>query len=149
MMDKTPLLATQPAESSQDLALVCRVPSGLVFLCDMQFLRGYSILQAEPEVDSINALNLRLRAQYLHDMVVVGDALLEVTGAYRINYAIMGNSLPVLHAHIIPRYLSEPEELRRGGSWSYPQEQIDAVRFDYVRDRELMQRLAQAIGKRL
>jgi diadenosine tetraphosphate (Ap4A) HIT family hydrolase len=148
-LDSIFLQPLQSIEPGQDPALVCRVPSGLVFLCDMQFLRGYSILQAEPEVDSINALDPRQRAEYLHDMVLIGDALLEVTGAYRINYAIMGNSLPVLHAHIIPRYLSEPEELRRGGSWSYPQEQIDAVRFDYTRDRELISQLAQAIFKRL
>jgi diadenosine tetraphosphate (Ap4A) HIT family hydrolase len=115
----------------------------------MQYLRGYSILQADPQVASINALDPQTRAVYLRDMVLIGDSLLEVTGAYRINYAIMGNSLPVLHAHIVPRYLSEPEELRRGGSWSYPQEQIDAVRFDAERDRELMQQLAQAILKRL
>jgi diadenosine tetraphosphate (Ap4A) HIT family hydrolase len=148
-VDTFPLPTPQSIEPGQDPALVCRVPSGLVFLCDMQFLRGYSILQADPQVASINALDPRQRSEFLRDMVLVGDALLEVTGAYRINYAIMGNSFPVLHAHIIPRYLSEPEELRRGGSWSYPQEQIDAVRFDYARDRELIQKLAQVILKRL
>ena len=138
-----------PPEPIRDPALVCRVPSGLVFLCDMQHLRGYSILQADPQVESINALDPQARAVYLRDMVVVGDALLEVPGAYRINYATLGNSLAVLHTHIVPRYLSEPEELRRGGPLSYPQEQIAALRFDYERDRELMQQLAAAILKRL
>ena len=142
-------LPPQPIDPSQDPALVCRVPSGLVYLCDMQYLRGYSILQADPQVASINALHPQARAVYLRDMVVVGDALLEVTGAYRINYAIMGNSMPILHAHIVPRYLSEPEELRRGGPWSYPQEQIDVVRFDAERDGELMRQLAATILKRL
>jgi diadenosine tetraphosphate (Ap4A) HIT family hydrolase len=147
-MDNPSLLLPQPADPSRDPALVCRVPSGLVFLCDMQYLRGYSILQAEPQVESINALDPRAREVYLRDMVLVGDALLEVTGAYRINYATLGNSLAVLHTHIVPRYLSEPEELRRGGPWSYPQEQIDALRFDAERDRELMQQLGSAIRKR-
>ena len=148
-MSNPSLLPPQPVDQGRVPALVCRVPSGLVFLCDMQYLRGYSILQADPQVESINALDPQARAVYLRDMVLVGDALLEVTGAYRINYAIMGNSLPVLHAHIVPRYLSEPEGLRRGGPWSYPQEQIVAVRFDYECDRELMQQLASAIQKRL
>jgi diadenosine tetraphosphate (Ap4A) HIT family hydrolase len=121
----------------------------MVFLCDMQYLRGYSILEADPQVESINALDPRAREVYLRDMVLVGDALLEVTGAYRINYATLGNSLAVLHTHIVPRYLSEPEELRRGGPWSYPQEQIEALRFDAERDRELMQQLAAAIRRRL
>jgi diadenosine tetraphosphate (Ap4A) HIT family hydrolase len=148
-MNNPSLLSPEPAEARRDPALVCRVPSGMVFLCDMQYLRGYSILQADPQVESINALDPQTRAVYLRDMVLVGDALLEVTGAYRINYAIMGNSLAILHAHIVPRYLSEPEELRQGGPWSYPQEQIDALRFDAERDRELIQQLAAAIRKRL
>ena len=38
-----------------------------------------------------------------------------MTGAYRINYAVMGNLYPVLYARIVPRYLSESEELRRAG----------------------------------
>jgi len=45
--------------------------------------------------------------------------------------------------------LSEPDELRKEGSWSDTQEQIDRVRIDAVHDRELMQQLAQAIRKRV
>jgi diadenosine tetraphosphate (Ap4A) HIT family hydrolase len=67
------------------------------------------------------------RAEYLGDMALVGDALLEVTGAYRINYGIMGNSDPFRHAHIVPRYSAEPENLRNGLPWSYPKKLMDAV----------------------
>ena len=95
-------------------AVICRVPSGWTVMCDMQFLRGYTILLADPPVASINDLDRLKRAEYLCDMALVGDALLEVTGAYRINYGIMGNSDPFLHAHIVPRYLTEPENLRTG-----------------------------------
>jgi diadenosine tetraphosphate (Ap4A) HIT family hydrolase len=71
-----------------------------------------------------------------------------VTGAYRINYAIAGNLDPYLHAHIIPRYLDEPDRYRKGNPWSYPQEVMDATLFDPERDKELMQQLAKAIQKR-
>jgi diadenosine tetraphosphate (Ap4A) HIT family hydrolase len=148
MMASFPTTPFQSTEPIHDPALVCRVPSGLLFLCDMQYLRGYSILQADPQVISINALGPIEKAQFLGDMVLIGDALLEVTGAYRINYAILGNSLPVLHAHIVPRYLNEPEALRKGGPWSYPQELIDRTRFDAARDQELIHQLAQVIIKR-
>ena len=128
-------------------AVICRMASGWVFLANMQYLSGYCILQSDPVVESINALEPEQRTVFLGDMAIVGDAILEVTGAYRINYAIMGNSEPVLHAHIVPRYLSEPEELLHGLPWSYPQAQIDAAGFDPVRDQALMQKLAQAIQK--
>lgn len=141
------LITTQVelARAGRETSLICRVPSGWVFLAGMQYLRGYCILAPDPVVPSINALDRARRAGFLCDMTVVGDALMSVLGAYRVNYFIGGNSDPVLHAHIVPRYMDEPEKLRRGGPWSYPQEQMDGVRFDHERDRELMRQLAGAI----
>ena len=82
-------------------------------------------------------------------MTLVGDALLEVTGAFRINYAVLGNTDPALHAHIVPRYMTEPEQYRKGPPWSYPREVFDGKPFDFERDKELAQQLAAAIQKRL
>jgi len=115
----------------------------------MQFLRGYTILLPDPVVASINHLDGLQRAAYLSDMVTIGDALLEVTGAYRINYCILGNTDPYLHAHIVPRYMTEPDEFRKGPPWSYPKEQMDAAPFDYQRDEELIQQIARAIHANL
>ena len=130
-------------------AVICRVPSGWAALCDAQFLRGYTILLADPVVASINDLDRTRRAEFLCDMALIGDALLEVTGAYRINYGILGNSDQFLHAHIIPRTLNEPEEFRKGLPWSYPKDLVDTVIFDPEQDKELMQQIASAIQKRL
>lgn len=137
------------ARQGTNPTVICRMPSGWVVLCDTQFLSGYCILLADPVVYSLNDLSQTKRAKYLHDMAIVGDALLEVTGAYRINYVIAGNTDPYLHAHIVPRYLSEPEEYRRGLPWSHPHSERDTVLFDVERDKPLMQRLSQAILKRL
>jgi len=139
----------EAARAGIDPALICQVPSGWVTLCTMQYLRGYCILLPDPLVPSLNDLMQPARIGYLQDMAVVGDALLDVTGAHRINYAIMGNSDPVLHAHIVPRYLTEPEEFRRNTPWSYPQEIMDATSFDLNRDRDLILKLNHAIRKRL
>ena len=137
------------ANAGTNPTAICKIPSGWTFLYDMQFLRGYTILTADPVVTSINELNRWQREQYLGDMALVGDALLEVTGAYRINYGILGNSDPYLHAHIIPRYMSEPEQFRKGLPWSYPLELVNSHPFDHVRDQELMQQISAAIQKRL
>ncbi len=142
-------IQVEAARSGIKPSLICRVPSGWVVLCDMQYLSGYCILLPDPVVPSLNDLDRAQRAEYLCDMALIGDALLEVTGAYRINYAIFGNSDPALHAHIIPRYLSEPEAMRLGPPWSYPKEVMDGRMFDAERDRELMRRIAEAIQERL
>jgi diadenosine tetraphosphate (Ap4A) HIT family hydrolase len=130
-------------------ALICQMPSGWAVLCNMQYLPGYCILLPDPVVPSLNALTREQRAAYLCDMSTVGDALLEVTDAFRINYAIMGNSDPVLHAHIVPRYMSEPEHIRKHLPWSYPQAVMDDRLFDATRDQDLIAKLAEAIKKRL
>ena len=139
----------QAARAGTEPALICQVPSGWVVLCALQFLRGYSILMPDPVVPSLNDLSRSLRTQYLCDMALIGDALLEATGADRINYAILGNSDPVLHAHIVPRYRDEPDKLLNDPPWAYPSEIVDATKFEYQRDRELMQRIAVAIQARL
>lgn len=137
------------ARAGTEPALVCRVPSGWVTLCMMQYLRGYCILQADPVVSSLNDLDPALRAAFLCDMAAVGDALLEVTGAYRINYFIGGNTDPALHAHIVPRYGWEERRMRKDHPWVYPQAVKDGQLFDAVRDRKLMDALAAAIKKRI
>jgi len=37
-------------------------------------------------------------------MSLLGEAIMAVCQPHRINYEILGNSLPVLHAHVWPRY---------------------------------------------
>ncbi|MBN2147139.1 MAG: hypothetical protein JW726_07105 [Anaerolineales bacterium] len=139
----------ESARAGTNPTVVCRVPSGWVVLCDMQFLRGYCILLADPVIPSLNNLSRSQRAEFLCDMAAVGDALMDVTGAYRINYAIAGNTDPYLHAHIVPRYADEPDEYRRGLPWSYPKQRLETELFDYERDKGLIEQLAAAIRHRL
>jgi diadenosine tetraphosphate (Ap4A) HIT family hydrolase len=137
------------AREGTNPTIICQVPSGWVALCDQQFLRGYCILLADPVVASLNELDRFQRSEFLGDMTTVGDALLEVTGAYRINYAVLANSDPYLHAHIIPRYKNEPEELRRNLPWSHPQAELESILIDLERDRPFMDEIRLAIEKRL
>jgi len=137
------------ARAGTEPALICQMPSGWAVLSIMQYLPGYCVLLPDPVVPSLNTLTREQRTDFLCDMSTVGDALLDVTDASRINYAIMGNSDPALHAHIVPRYMSEPEQIRKHLPWSYPQEFMDERIFDCDRDQELMTKLAGAIRKRL
>ena len=136
------------AQEGKNPAVICRVPSGWAVLSDAQFLRGYALLLPDPVVPDLNALNKDQRMQYLYDMTVIGDALLEVTGAYRINYEILGNTDPALHAHIIPRYMAEPIERRIAPIFFYDKAYRDAKPFDFERDKALIDELAASIQRR-
>ena len=139
----------EAARAGTNQTVICRMPSGWAVLCDMQYLSGYSLLLPDPVVGSINELDRAQRTTFLCDMVTIGDALLEVTGAFRINYGILGNSDPALHAHITPRYMSEPEANRRHLPWSYSKEIMGSDLFDYQRDKDMIARLAEAIQRHL
>lgn len=99
-------------------AAVARLRSGWVVMGEQQVLTGYCLLLPDPVVPHLNALPSALRAQFLSDMAMAGDALLAVTAGLRINYAIFGNVDPALHAHIFPRRATEPDTTRTAQPWA-------------------------------
>ena len=137
------------ARAGTNPTVICRMPSGWAVLGDAQFIPGYCLLLPDPVVPDLNALDADARRQYLYDMTLIGDALLEVTEAYRINYETLGNLDPALHTHIFPRYRTEPEEYLKGPVYYYTRKQRSSRPFDADRDHDLMQRLAGALRSRL
>ena len=115
---------------------ICRISSGWVVLGDVQFLPGYSLVLPDPVVGDLNQLDPSARKSLLYEVTMVGDALLAVTGAVRINYEILGNLEPALHVHLFPRFDDEPEDLRTSPVWFYDWE--SAPPFDAQRDGPLM-----------
>lgn len=135
----------QSARQGSNSTVICRVRSGWIVLGDVQFLRGYSLLLPDPVVADLNALSGDQRNQFLQDMAMLGDALLAVTGASRINYEILGNSEAALHAHVFPRYATESEEQRRKPVWFY--DRSNAPEFNLERDQPLMNEIAETIKR--
>ena len=125
---------------------ICRLSSGWVVLGDVQFLRGYSLLLPDPVVPHLNAMEPEARKTFLFEMSVVGEVILEITGALRINYEMLGNIEPALHAHIFPRFEDEPADFRTKPVWLYDWD--NAPVFDLDRDGEMMQSIAAGLVKR-
>lgn len=126
--------------------VIVRMSSGWAVLGDPQILRGYSLLLPDPVVPDLNALSGGRRTDYLADMARLGDAVLRVTGAERINYEILGNVEPALHAHVIPRFADEPVERRRESVWSY--DWSTAPAYDDACHRALADAIATAVRLR-
>jgi len=134
------------ARRGENRKVICQTRAGWVVLGDTQFIRGYCLLLPDPVVPSLNDLEPAERAAFLHEMAVLGDVLLEVTGASRINYEVLGNAEPALHAHVFPRFADEPEALRCRPVWFYDKPWLP--RFDLARDRGLMQQIAEGLDRR-
>lgn len=129
----------EACRANAEPALIARMSSGWAVLSHTQVLRGYCLLLPDPVVPHLNALTGPARAAFLEDVARLGDAVLEATGALRINYAVFGNLEPALHAHVIPRYADEPEAYRTANPWAYDWSR--APRLDVSREAELLQRL--------
>jgi len=123
---------------------VVRVTSGWVVMGERQVLPGYCLLLPDPVVPHLNALMGQARIQFLADMSMVGDALLAVSGALRINYAVFGNVEPALHAHMFPRHADEPEQIRTAQPWAL--DWHAAPCFDASQHAAFKSRLAQKIS---
>lgn len=137
----------EQARSGANPKVICKMKSGWAVMGDVQFLPGYCLLLPDPVVPSLNHLDLNGRIRFLADMTLIGDALLEVTNAYRINYEILGNSEPELHAHIFPRFESEPDEKRRMPAWFYDWK--NAQQFSLEEHKELQRKIRATIQKHL
>ena len=82
----------------------------------------YSELCAHPQVSLKGTCYLITQAHYvelfdLPEEVLLGfmkeaqiasRTLKEITGAFKINYEIHGNTVPHLHLHLFPRYMDDP-----------------------------------------
>jgi len=133
----------EEARAGRNPRVITRMKSGWAMLGDPQVLRGYCLLLPDPVVPHLNSLDEHSRVTFLRDMTVLGDVVLKVTGAVRINYEMLGNLEPALHAHVVPRFADEPEALRTMPVWSY--DWGAALKFDAGREAPLMREIALMI----
>ncbi|WP_328956338.1 diadenosine tetraphosphate hydrolase [Kitasatospora purpeofusca] len=106
--------------------VVRRLESGFAVIGDVQFLPGYAILLTDqPGVQRLSDLPRPRRLAYLEDLDRLGEAVERACRAAdpafrRVNLEILGNTDPMLHAHVWPRYDWEPADLVRLPVWLYP-----------------------------
>ena len=114
------------------------------YLTRTSIQRGYSIVTwrgrhvAEPaDLDEDEA------AAYWRELLHVGRGLQAVLGAVKMNYETLGNSLPHLHTHVIPRYADDPRP-----GWPFPFPEDDSSQRDEAGLRADAEALRAALGHR-
>jgi diadenosine tetraphosphate (Ap4A) HIT family hydrolase len=78
-----------------------------LFLAKNQYVSGYCVLMCHKHVVEPYELAADERALFFDDLAVVGKGLQTAFKADKMNYNILGNVVPHLHAHIIPRYFTD------------------------------------------
>ena len=80
---------------------------------------GRSLLSLNEHYGDLADLSDELLHDYMRDLRDVRTAIRKVTGADRINYAVLGNAEPHVHWHLVPRY-PEREPLPNRSPWQDP-----------------------------
>lgn len=118
----TPSERLSALAEGRDPLLVMRLKSGFAVMSHTQFLRGYCLLLAYPEVPSLQDLSPEGKLQFMYDVCQLGEAVQRATGCDRVNYGIYGNLDRFLHAHVVPRYNSEMSPFNEMPPMNYPEE---------------------------
>ncbi len=134
------------AQQHENPTVIRRMRSGWAVLGDSQFLPGYCLLLPDPVVPTLNDLEIDDRVAFLGDLAALGDAILEATGAVRINYSILGNLEPALHAHAHPRFADEPEAYRTASPFTH-MERWQHEPFDDEQHRPRMDTIGAALDR--
>ena len=134
-------------ERGENPTLMVKMKSGFAVIGDHQFLPGYCVLLGFPKASSLNELPLPLRAQYLTDMTLIGDAILKVCNPLRINYSTLMNLDHYLHTHIEARYDWEPDENKSRPVYFYPPEMRYDKEYEYseLKYGDLKQKITETL----
>jgi diadenosine tetraphosphate (Ap4A) HIT family hydrolase len=114
------------AHRGENPLVMARMRSGFAVIGDTQHLPGYSLLLTDdPSVNHLTDLDWERRSEFLFDLSLLGEAVeraCQGNGLRRINYEVLGNSIPVLHGHIHARYDWEPPDKIGGTVWRCPKD---------------------------
>lgn len=93
----------------EDSDVVAELSSGLVHLKHDADYRGFCILVFRRHAVELHELTEPERRQWMEDIARVGEVVTGVCNPAKLNVAMLGNMVPHLHCHIIPRYPEDPE----------------------------------------
>ena len=92
--------------------VVAQLETSWVTMQETAPVRGYICLVSRTHAVELHDLSEESGSQFMRDAQKVSKALLQATGAVKLNYEIHGNSLPHLHMHFFPRYRGDQFEGR-------------------------------------
>jgi len=73
-----------------------------------QFFQGYCFVVAKQHVSELFHLDIQTRSTIIEEVNSVAAALFTVFTPAKINYELLGNMVPHMHWHVIPRFTDDP-----------------------------------------
>jgi diadenosine tetraphosphate (Ap4A) HIT family hydrolase len=111
-------------------------------LHDDQFFPGWTVVVFQRHATELFHLAPTERAQLMEEVTLIAKVLAHLFEARKINYELLGNQLPHLHWHLIPRLATDPAPLEP--AWRV---QHEPVRLSGPALQSNLERVRQAIQK--
>jgi diadenosine tetraphosphate (Ap4A) HIT family hydrolase len=135
---------------SVDAAFVAELGETFVVLGDNQGLAGWCVLLLKEHVEHLAELPMARQGRVFEDVARVAAAIRRVYprsgrggGTPRINYECLGNLVPHVHWHVIPRHADDPEPTK--AVWGWAEDRLRGSMTEQERG-ELVVRLREALG---
>jgi diadenosine tetraphosphate (Ap4A) HIT family hydrolase len=106
--DGCPMCANVERQETRYGFLVARLEVSNLSLSKNQYVPGYCVLIYREHAAEIHRLPPETQAAFLRDLVQAGTAIARVFRPDKMNYQLLGNLVPHLHWHIVPRYWGDP-----------------------------------------
>jgi diadenosine tetraphosphate (Ap4A) HIT family hydrolase len=90
-----------------DLRIV-ELAHSCVILNRDQFFPGYTLLFTRSHVTELFHLDRTTRAELTEEVATVAKAIYDVFSPAKINYELIGNMVPHIHWHLVPRFADDP-----------------------------------------
>jgi diadenosine tetraphosphate (Ap4A) HIT family hydrolase len=112
------------------------------YLHDDQFFPGWTVVVLKHHATELFHLAPTERVQLMEEVNLVAKVLSQVYEAKKINYELLGNQLPHIHWHVIPRLASDPGPLEP--VWRVQHEPIQPITVEL---QASIQRISAEIAK--
>lgn len=94
-------------EDHSDLRII-ELEHSFVVLNRDQYFPGYTLLFTKQHVTELFHLDRAVRAALMEEVSSVAKALHTLFQPDKINYELLGNMVPHIHWHLVPRFVKDP-----------------------------------------
>ena len=127
-MNKCPMCSRWDTDTDLRIA---ELEHSYVILNRDQFFPGYTLLFTKNHITELFRLDKELRIGLMEEVSQVAKVIYEVFSPAKINYELLGNMVPHIHWHIVPRLTSEP--LWPRPIWAEPHDELLLAPDEYDR----------------
>jgi diadenosine tetraphosphate (Ap4A) HIT family hydrolase len=95
-----------------------------------QFFPGYTFAFTKSHVTELFHLDREVRTAVMEEVTVTAGALYKLFKPAKMNYELLGNMVPHMHWHLVPRFADDP--LWPRPIWSEPHDEVILTPAEYA-----------------